>query len=117
MQFFTVVGYGLSRDCPVGHCMLLFDGYRRSAREKVAAVDKGGGIEFQMNPTATGLGGTCFGDGGDPAFIGGSNAEGAVQDGPAGFGAGQSPCHSIGFGYRLDTRQARAFFGNYLELP
>ena len=66
---------------------------------------------------ATGQGGTCYGDGGDPNFIGGTNVEGAVQDGHAGFGASNSPCHSIGFGFRLDTRQARSFLANYVTLP
>jgi len=54
---YTVVGYGLTRDCLVGHCMLSFDGYRRAASERAAAVDRGGGVEFQMNPMATGVGG------------------------------------------------------------
>jgi len=114
---YTVVGYGLTRDCPVGHCMLSFDGYRRAASERAAAVDRGGGVEFQMNPMATGVGGTCYGDGGDPVFLGSTNVQGAIQDGMAGFGASQSPCHSVGFGFRLDSKQARSFLSNYVTVP
>jgi len=117
-QPFAVVGYGVAVDCSApGLCIQSFDLMRRRAGERASTTDGGGGIEFQMNTSATGLGGTCYGDGGDPDFLGSSSVQASVHDGGAGFGAANNPCHSAGFGYRLDTRQARSFLAGYVSVP
>lgn len=62
---------------------------------------------------ATGDGGTCYGDSGGPEFLGGvtSNLQVSLTV------TGDAMCLATNVDYRLDTRSARAFLGQYVKLP
>jgi secreted trypsin-like serine protease len=64
---------------------------------------------------STGNGGTCYGDSGGPNFLGAGASETNIV--AATTITGDTPCRSTNVDYRLDTRSARAFLGNYVSLP
>ena len=68
-----------------------------------------------MNPLK-GSGGTCFGDSGGPHFAGtgGQTYPGKVV---ALTVTGDAACRSTDVDYRLDTASARAFLGDFVNLP
>lgn len=58
-----------------------------------------------------GNGGSCYGDSGSPKFLHGTNTAVATT-----FG-GDPICRAENINSRLDTAEARAFYGQYLALP
>jgi len=58
-----------------------------------------------------GNGGGCFGDSGSPIFMHETNLAVAIN------GGGNPLCRSVSMNPRLDTPEARAFYGQYLRLP
>jgi hypothetical protein len=71
-------------------------------------------LRNSMNP-AHGDGGTCFGDSGGPNFLGAGDTETNIV--AATTITGDSRCRATNVDYRLDTASARAFLGQFLELP
>jgi len=67
-------------------------------------------IRASMNP-ATGDGGTCYGDSGGPNFVGTSNVIAGTTI------TGDTTCRATNVDYRLDTPSARAFLGQWVQLP
>jgi trypsin len=63
----------------------------------------------------TGDGGTCYGDSGGPNFVGASRTETNVIGGTT--ITGDANCFATNVIYRLDTAAARAFLGQFLDLP
>lgn len=63
--------------------------------------------------TATGNGGTCYGDSGGPNFLGGVTSDLLV----ANTITGDTPCVSTNVDYRVDTAAARGFLGQFVTLP
>jgi hypothetical protein len=69
-------------------------------------------LKLQMNPNAgEDNGGSCFGDSGSPKFVHGTNTVVAVTTG------GDRVCRAESINQRLDVTDARAFLGQYLNLP
>jgi len=70
-------------------------------------------LKLLMNSDARGggNGGSCFGDSGSPKFIHGTNTVVAVSTG------GDAVCRAENFNQRIDVADARAFLGQYLNLP
>lgn len=70
-------------------------------------------LKLLMNSDARGgsNGGSCYGDSGSPKFIHGTNTVVAVTTG------GDRVCRAENFNQRLDVADARAFLGQYLNLP
>jgi hypothetical protein len=110
-QQLTVVGYGAQADCSgSGRCEYDFDGARMSATAAIAAIDPGT-IDVQINSTATGQGGVCYGDSGAPYFLGTSNVAVGVGDGVTG------QCHAFSWAWRNDTATARSFLDDFVAVP
>lgn len=63
----------------------------------------------------TGDGGTCYGDSGGPNFVGASRTETNVIGGTT--ITGDVFCKATNVIYRLDTPDARAFLGQFVDLP
>lgn len=70
-------------------------------------------LKLLMNSDARGggNGGICIGDSGSPKFIHGTNTVVAVSTG------GDAVCRAENFNQRIDVADARAFLGQYLNLP
>ena len=69
-------------------------------------------LKLNMNANAEdGNGGACFGDSGSPKFIHDTNLAVAINSG------GDPICKAESSNPRLDTLEARAFYGQYVELP
>lgn len=71
-------------------------------------------LRNSMNPSH-GDGGTCFGDSGGPNFLGAGAAETNIV--AATTITGDSRCRATNVDYRLDTASARAFLGDFVQLP
>ncbi|NMQ21472.1 trypsin-like serine protease [Candidatus Competibacter phosphatis] len=107
---FTAVGYGLQRINPV---------FVESARVRMVAHPR----LIQINtPGFTGdfslllsnnhsTGGTCFGDSGDPNFLGDTN----IIAGVTSFGINGN-CAGTGGVFRIDRQDVLEFIKNYLDL-
>lgn len=113
---FTVVGYGLQSVKPV----------ESSVRERMAgtvslvdlrsALNDGYNIQLSSAPgKGVGPGGTCFGDSGGPVLH--RNAAGAEVVVAVNSFVLNENCRGAGFGYRVDTKDAREFLDEYLTLP
>jgi hypothetical protein len=111
-QTFTAVGYGTVRDTKTGgpHAFE-WDPKRRYALQSFLSLDSSW-LSMSMN-SATGDGGTCFGDSGGPHFLGGvsSNLQVSITV------TGDAMCRATDKTYRLDTPSARSFLGQYVTLP
>jgi hypothetical protein len=107
---FVNVGYGTSatRTGPPG---FPFDGKRSYSKSEFMGLQPTW-LGLLMNTSATGLGGDCYGDSGGPKFIDG-NSRMIV----ATVTTGDYPCRATTWDWRLDTPQARAFLGQYVQLP
>ncbi len=108
---FVVVGYGL--DCTglsAAQCVPSFDSTRRFATEQVISLRP---ERFMVlgNNDATGFGGPCFGDSGSPHFLGDSNVSVGVTSNISGG------CVNAVAVTRLDTPSARAFLGQFVDMP
>jgi Trypsin len=68
-------------------------------------------LKLNMNSELDENGGVCFGDSGSPKLIHGTNTAVAITSG------GDSICRANNYNSRLDTSEARAFYGQYLALP
>jgi secreted trypsin-like serine protease len=109
-QRFTSVGYGAYEvpNEPGGH-RYLYDDVRMVATGTLNAITPSW-LRISMNPS-TGNGGTCYGDSGGPNFLGTTDIVAATTI------TGDAVCRSTNVDYRLDTESARAFLGQYVELP
>jgi hypothetical protein len=111
-QTFTPVGYGTVReDKTRGPHALFFDGIRRFATQSFKSLQPAW-LGLSQQPS-TGDGGTCFGDSGGPHFLGGAGSNLIVSITVTGDGQ----CRALDKTYRLDTPSARAFLGQFVELP
>lgn len=111
---FTAVGYGLQNRVVGGGVPFFQDMNpipRMFAFSSFNALN-GGYLRLSQNE-ATGDGGTCFGDSGGPNFL---NVDG-VQLLAATTVTGDAVCEATNVTYRLDTRSARAFLGQFITLP
>lgn len=111
---FTAVGYGLQNRVVGGGVPFFQDMNpipRMFAFSSFNALN-GGYLRLSQNE-ATGDGGTCFGDSGGPNFL---NVDG-VQLLAATTVTGDAVCEATNVTYRLDTRSARAFLGQFVTLP
>jgi len=69
-------------------------------------------LKLLMNSDAgDGNGGVCVGDSGSPKFVHGTNTVVAVTT------AGDRVCRAESYNQRIDVADARAFLGQYLNLP
>jgi V8-like Glu-specific endopeptidase len=109
-QKFTSVGYGayeVTRG-PGGH-QYLYNDVRGVATGTLNSTNKSW-LRISMNPS-TGNGGTCYGDSGGPNFLGTTQIVAAITI------TGDAVCRSTNVDYRLDTKSARTFLGQYVTLP
>lgn len=109
---FTPVGYGAVREDKTGGPHALFsDGVRRFTSQSFKSL-QAAWIGLSQQPS-TGDGGTCFGDSGGPHFLGGvtSNLLVAITV------TGDAQCRAFDKSYRIDTPSARAFLGQFVDLP
>ena len=102
------VGYGAYEvtNEPGGH-RYLYNDIRMEGTGSLNSVDKNW-VRVSEN-SAQGWGGGCYGDSGGPNFVG--NVEIATTI------TGDAICRSTNTGYRLDTKVARDFLGQYVTLP
>ncbi len=109
-QRFTSVGYGAYEvtNEPGGHDYLYND-VRMVATGSLNATNKAW-LRISQN-RSTGNGGTCYGDSGGPNFLGTTNIIAAITI------TGDAVCRATNVTYRLDTRSARAFLGQFVTLP
>jgi V8-like Glu-specific endopeptidase len=109
-QQFTSVGYGayaVPRG-PGGH-QYLYNDVRMVATGTLNSINPAW-LRISMN-SATGNGGTCYGDSGGPNFLGTTDIVAAITI------TGDAICRSTNVDYRLDTEPARAFLAGYVSLP
>jgi V8-like Glu-specific endopeptidase len=109
-QRFTSVGYGAYEvtNEPGGHGYL-YDDRRMVSSGELNAINK---TWLRISGNAnTGDGGTCYGDSGGPNFLGTTDVIAGITI------TGDAICRSTNVVYRLDTESARAFLGQYVELP
>ncbi len=109
-QRITAVGYGAYRVThgPGGH-RYLYNDVRMKATGSLNAVTPHW-LRASMN-SATGDGGTCYGDSGGPNFRGTSDTVAAITI------TGDAVCRATNVDYRLDTVSARSFLRRYVPLP
>jgi hypothetical protein len=105
------VGYGvtITTNQP-GGVQFAFDGVRRRVDTQLKGLTKAYAL-YNENSNATGGGGTCFGDSGSPQFIKGTRNILSVTF------LGDPQCLATESNTRIDTPNARAFLGQYLNLP
>lgn len=107
-----IVGYGVTPVWgPGGPTTFDFDGVRKSGTSVINGLTKSM-LLYNQNPNGIGTGaGVCFGDSGSPQFDEGTVNLLSVTSG------GNGQCNSVNNNYRVDTPQARAFLGGFLDLP
>lgn len=112
---FTAVGYGV-KEMQVGGGPPVhpFDGDRWRAVSSFRALENAW-LHLSQN-VATGDGGTCFGDSGGPNFLGEFGVDGTDVIGAITV-TGDAVCRATNVTYRLDTRSARDFLGQFVALP
>jgi V8-like Glu-specific endopeptidase len=111
---FTAVGYGTVRNTiRTGFAGLLDNAERRRVDQEFLSLTKAW-ITLSMN-SATGNGGTCYGDSGGPHFIHLNGVETNIV--AAITVTGDAPCKATDKDYRMDTPSARSFLANYVTLP
>jgi hypothetical protein len=110
-QVVDIVGYGVIPiwDLP-GPTQFAFDGVRRSGTSIITGLRHSMVIYSQNRGIGTGSG-MCFGDSGSPQLARGTLLVLSVTHG------GNGQCNSNNQNYRVDTPQARAFLGQFLNLP
>ncbi|MDW4574437.1 trypsin-like serine protease [Microbacterium sp. M3] len=112
-QTFTTVGYGVVRTDKTGgpRSWEGRDGVRRYALQGFQSL-RPSSLELSQNPS-TGDGGICAGDSGGPHFLGGVDSNLVVST----TVRTDRWCRATNETYRLDTASARAFLGDYVDLP
>ena len=107
-----LVGYGVIPVWdPAGPTQYEFDGVRRVGTSIITGL---GRAHIFYNQQRHGIGtgsGLCFGDSGSPQFDHGTLLVLSVTSG------GNGQCNANNTNYRVDTPQARAFLGQFLNLP
>jgi hypothetical protein len=113
-QLFTAVGYGVHEPTPGGGPMTFpFTSDRWRSVSGFDALNQAW-LRLSQN-SATGNGGTCYGDSGGPNFLGaGANETPIVA---AITVTGDFFCLATNVVYRVDTPTARAFLGQFVTLP
>jgi hypothetical protein len=104
------VGYGIQSIQP--HPMDTEARYKSTSRivEVESSIARGGNLHTLNNPSEVGgVGGSCFGDSGGPLFVNDTNQVVAVVS----FGFSLT-CHGADYSWRVDTREAQRFVGQYL---
>jgi hypothetical protein len=106
----TIVGYGVvpNWDDP-GPTTFDFDGTRKVGTSIITGLGKAFVRLSQNNGIGTGSG-LCFGDSGSPQFDSATSLVISVTTG------GNGQCNANNYDYRVDTPQARAFLGQFLNL-
>lgn len=109
----TIAGYGVTPIWePAGPTMYGFDGKRRSGTTVITGLGKAFVRMSQNDGIGTGNG-VCFGDSGSPQID--ENVSPPVVISVT--TGGNRQCNANNYDYRVDTPQARAFLGQYLNLP
>lgn len=109
-QVFLNVGYGVDAT-QRGVPGFAFDGVRKVSKSLFQALEPAW-LWLSMNQNRTGEGGDCFGDSGSPKFF-----EGNTDLIVATVTTGDRFCRATSKDYRLDTPMARAFLGQFVDLP
>jgi len=113
-QKFTAVGYGvLAPQIGGGPPSFPDTNLRWVAVSEFNALNDAW-LRLSQN-SATGNGGTCFGDSGGPNFLGAGNAETSIV--AALTVTGDAMCLATNVDYRLDTASARDFLKDFVILP
>ena len=107
-----IVGYGAIPLWQLtGPIQFAFDGVRRSGTSIIVGLDKAT-VHYNQNRNGIGTGsGVCFGDSGSPQLDHGTLLVLSVTSG------GNGQCNANNENYRVDTPLARAFLGQFLNLP
>ena len=107
-----IVGYGVIPVWePAGPTQFTFDGVRRAGTSIIIGL-RPSMVMYNQNRNGIGTGsGVCFGDSGSPQFAEGTLLVLSVTTG------GNGQCNANNQNYRVDTPQARAFLGQFLNLP
>ncbi len=107
-----IVGYGVIPIWePAGPTQFAFDGVRRSGTSIITGLHKAM-VHYNQQRHGIGTGsGLCFGDSGSPQLDHGTLLVLSVTSG------GNGQCNANNTNYRVDTPQARAFLGQFLNLP
>jgi hypothetical protein len=107
-----LVGYGVIPIWdPAGPTQFEFDGVRRSGTSIITGLGRAH-VFYTQQRHGIGTGsGLCFGDSGSPQFDHGTLLVLSVTSG------GNGQCNANNTNYRVDTPQARAFLGQFLNLP
>jgi hypothetical protein len=107
---FDNVGYGIIPTFKGGPPRYAPTTGRMFATSKFAGLTK---TEMHLLTNSdAGYGGACYGDSGSPVFWHDSNTAVAFVS-----GGGDRICRAMNHPLRLDTPAARAFYGDYLQLP
>jgi hypothetical protein len=105
------VGYGVTATFnQPGGVQFASDGVRHMVSTKIKGLTQAY-VLYNESSNATGGGGTCFGDSGSPQFIAGTRQIVSVTF------LGDPLCRATESNTRIDTPAARAFLGQYLNLP
>lgn len=107
---FVNVGYGVQAN-RTGVPQFGYDGLRNMSLSEFMALQPTW-LGLLMNAAATGEGGDCYGDSGGPKFIDGDDT--VIY---ATVTTGDMNCRATTWDWRLDTREAREFLGQYVTLP
>ena len=107
---FVNVGYGVSAN-RTGRPQFGYDGLRSMSLSEFMGLQPTW-LGLLMNAAATGEGGDCYGDSGGPKFIDGNDS--VIY---ATVTTGDMNCRATTWDWRLDTREAREFLGQYVPLP
>lgn len=108
---FINVGYGTA-NTRTGVPAFPYDGLRKMSESEFMALQPAW-LGLNMNINATGLGGDCYGDSGGPKFLKGGDPDMIF----ATVTTGDYPCRATSWDYRLDTPEARALLGRFVNLP
>lgn len=109
-QLFVNVGYGTSAT-RTGKASFGYDGRRNYSTSLYSSLNSQW-LGLNMNTAATGLGGDCYGDSGGPKFLDGNSTMIVAT-----VTTGDANCRATSWDYRLDTKEARGFIGQFVALP
>jgi secreted trypsin-like serine protease len=111
---FTAVGYGTVRDTIRTGFAGILDNVDRNRVDQEFLSLTGAWLTLSMN-SATGNGGTCYGDSGGPHFVHLNGVETTIV--AAVTVTGDAPCKATDKTYRTDTASAREFLDDFVTLP